>query len=338
MALNIIIFFAMVFNGAGFLHSPNEVQLNWGANFGPATQDGEWWRLGSAMFLHFGIIHLGLNMLALWESGQLVERMYGRLRFIGIYLLSGLFGNLVSLVMQGGGAIAGGASGAIFGVYGAALVFLWRERAAISVREFRLLFGGAIAFSILTIGMGFLVSGIDNGAHIGGLIAGILLSISFSKSITARAMPIKYIVGAAGLLLGASVYIGTHLPKPSYSWNDERLLRSVIGEFVAQDQEINRAWINLSYDAKQGDKPIEEIIKDIDLGIHKPYESSLDMLLDLPDDPSLPSAQKLEQLRRYTEIRKQKSELVIEDLKAKAELENQENAKQENLHTEDSTE
>jgi rhomboid protease GluP len=54
IAANVLIFVAMLFSGAGFWHSPNEVQLNWGANFGPATQDGEWWRLGTAMFLHLG--------------------------------------------------------------------------------------------------------------------------------------------------------------------------------------------------------------------------------------------------------------------------------------------
>ena len=61
IAINMAVFIAMLFNGAGLWHSPNNIQLTWGANFGPATQDGEWWRLASAMFLHFGVVHLVLN-------------------------------------------------------------------------------------------------------------------------------------------------------------------------------------------------------------------------------------------------------------------------------------
>ena len=113
VAINLIVFVAMLAGGAGLWHSSNSVQLAWGANFGPATQDGEWWRLGTAMFLHFGIIHLGLNLWALWDGGQLVERMYGSVRFTAIYFASGLTGNLLSLVANKGLAISGGASGAI---------------------------------------------------------------------------------------------------------------------------------------------------------------------------------------------------------------------------------
>ena len=95
--LNIAIFAVMVFFGAGLWHSSSEVPLAWGANFGPATQDGQWWRLGSAMFLHFGLIHLAMNMLALWDAGRLVERMYGSVRFGLLYLSAGVGGNLLSL-------------------------------------------------------------------------------------------------------------------------------------------------------------------------------------------------------------------------------------------------
>src|SRR5574340_252073 len=108
VAVNLLVFLAMLASGAGLWHSVNSVQLAWGANFGPATQDGEWWRLGTAMFLHFGAIHLALNMWALWDGGQLVERMYGHSRFAGIYFSSGLAGNLLLLVAYSGLAISGG--------------------------------------------------------------------------------------------------------------------------------------------------------------------------------------------------------------------------------------
>jgi len=98
---NLAVFLLMLGAGAGLWHADNEVQLAWGANFGPATQDGQWWRLGSALFLHFGLLHIAINLWALWDGGQLAERMYGPARFALIYFASGLFGNLLSLVAQG---------------------------------------------------------------------------------------------------------------------------------------------------------------------------------------------------------------------------------------------
>lgn len=318
IAANLLIFIAMLFSGAGFWHSPNEVQLNWGANFGPATQDGEWWRLGTAMFLHFGVIHLLLNAFSLWDAGQLVERMYGRIRFVGLYLLSGLFGNLLSLVVQGNQAVAGGASGAVFGVYGAALVFLWRERAAISKGEFKWLFGGGIAFSLLAIVLGFIIPGIDNAAHIGGFLAGIALSVVFSQSIIAKVMPRRYVLVALLMMAIATTFLTFNIPKPKYRWSEELLLRNEINAFLFENQAINRNWLQIEYESKQGDKSFEELAKTIDFSIVKPYQETVEKLSKLPNNPDLPSAQKVEQLKQYIETRKQQSELLVKGLRQQA--------------------
>ncbi len=312
---NVLVFFAMLVNGAGFWHSPNGVQLAWGANFGPATQDGEWWRLGSAMFLHFGMVHLVLNMWSLWDAGQLVERMYGHLRFVCIYLVSGLFGNLVSLVVQGNSAVSGGASGAIFGIYGAAIVFLWREREVITPHEFRWLFWGALGFASATILLGFIVPGIDNAAHIGGFVTGILASVVFAQSITARMVPRKITIVAASIIAIAASVLVLIIPPPKYRWSDELLVRNQINEFIYQDQAINRSWLEIMHEGKQGSKSFDEIAGKIDFDISEPYEESFEQLSRLPTNPALPSATQLENLLQYAQQRKEESKALAEKLR-----------------------
>ncbi len=315
IGINCMVFIAMLINGAGFWHSPNGVQLAWGANFGPATQDGQWWRLASAMFLHFGALHLTLNMWSLWDAGQLVERMYGHIRFVCIYLVSGLSGNLVSLVFHGNLAVSGGASGAIFGIYGAALIFLWRERAAITPHEFRWLFWGALGFASATIILGFIVPGIDNAAHIGGFVMGVLASIVFAQSITVKAMPIKSALVAASIIVIAALVLFLNIPAPKYLWSDELLVRNQISEFLNQDQAINRSWLEIMHEGKQGNKTFDEIAGRIDFDISEPYEDSFEKLSRLPTNPALPSAAQLESLLKYAWHRKEESKALTEKLR-----------------------
>lgn len=312
---NLLVFAAMLIDGAGLWHSTNAIQLAWGANFGPATQDGEWWRLGSAMFLHFGALHLLLNMWALWDAAQWVERMYGHVRFASIYIISGLAGNLLSLVIQGNSAISGGASGAIFGIYGALLTFLWRERSAITPHEFRWLFWGAFGFAIATIVMGFIIPGIDNSAHIGGFISGILASIVFSQPVSSRALPIKTSLIAACGMVSAIALLVLNIPTPKYHWSDELLIRKQIEDFLQQDQVINRSWLEIMHEDKQNAMTFDGIANHIDSAIGDLYEESFEKLSKLPANPALPSAAKLESLLKYTQQRKDESRALAEKLR-----------------------
>lgn len=312
---NVLVFIAMLIGGAGFWHSPNGIQLSWGANFGPATQDGEWWRLGSAMFLHFGVVHLIINAWSLWDAGQLVERMYGHLRFACIYFISGLSGNLVSLVVQGNLAVSGGASGAIFGIYGALLTFLWRERSAIAIHEFRWLFWGALAFASATIVLGFLVPGIDNAAHIGGFVAGVLTSIVFARSITTKTVPIKASLAAASLVALTIVMLVLSIPAPKYRWSEEKLVRKEIDEFISQDQAINRSWLEIMHEGRQGNATFDGLANHIDSAIGDRYEESFEKLSQLPANPALPSATKLGNLLQYVQHRKDESRALANKLR-----------------------
>jgi len=310
-------FLAMLASGAGLWHSSNSIQLAWGANFGPATQDGEWWRLGSAMFLHFGAIHLTLNMWALWDGGQLVERMYGHARFALIYFSSGLAGNLLSLVAHKGLAISGGASGAIFGMYGALLVFLWRERRNLHPRDFRWFFWGAAGFASVSLVLGLLITGIDNAAHIGGFLSGILCGVIFARPIKgAEQVGTRARVFAAGVLASSVVILIARIPAPAYLWSHELLARKEIGQFLREDATISQAWQNILDEGKRGNVSFEELAGRIDAAVSHPYEESFEHLSHIPPNPAMPSAATLETLRHYAEHRRDASRALAEGLRA----------------------
>lgn len=318
IATNVLVFGAMLLSGAGLWHSQNSVQLAWGANFGPATQDGEWWRLGSAMFLHFGLLHLALNMWALWDGGQWVERMYGRFRFAVIYFSAGLAGNFLSLVVHAGHAVSGGASGAIFGIYGALLSYLWLERSRIQRGEFRWMFWAALGFSVATIVFGLMVTGIDNAAHIGGLIAGLLTGVLFiNPNLGAAAMP-QQVRWTAGLVLVVLLgCMAANIPQQAYRWSDEKQVRQEIGEFLKEDAAISRAWDSILQQGRRRGASFEELADVIESVVAERYEHSFEELSALPNNANLPSAPAAERLTRYAERRRDASRAMVEGLRAK---------------------
>jgi membrane associated rhomboid family serine protease len=133
---------------------------------------GEWWRLLTAAFLHYGPIHLGLNMLALWWFGEVVERALGRGRFLLLYLVSGLAGSAGALIANPD-AVTVGASGAIFGMLGALLILEWQATGSFT--------GQAMTLIVINLAFSFAVSNISYGGHIGGLIGGILGTLALAR-------------------------------------------------------------------------------------------------------------------------------------------------------------
>lgn len=313
IAANLLVFVAMLFGGAGLWHSPNGIQLAWGANFGPATQDGEWWRLGSALFLHFGALHLALNMWALWDGGQWVERMFGSLRFAGIYFTAGLAGNLLSLVTHVGHAVSGGASGAIFGTYGALLSYLWLERQRIQRGEFRWLFWGALGFSAATIVFGLLIPGIDNSAHIGGFVTGILCGVILHDAEGARRRRWLALLG----LLGALAVMIARIPAPEYRWGDEKLIRQEISDFLRDDLLISQEWGQLLRQGKDGNLSFDQLADRIETVVAERYEKSFEELSALPRDAQLPSRPTLDRLQAYAARRRDASRDLVEGLRSR---------------------
>ncbi|MGH1516388.1 rhomboid family intramembrane serine protease [Chryseobacterium sp. JK1] len=183
--LNVLIYLIMVFSGLGWLSFKGEDLLNWGANYKPLTVSGQWWRLLTCMFLHGGLIHILTNMMGLMFVGIFIEPLLGRLKFTLIYLITGLIGSLASIAWYDG-AIGVGASGAIFGLYG---FFL----ACMLMKIFHPDFTKAFLFStIIFMGVNLLMGvlgGIDNAAHIGGLVSGFIIGVIIAWLLKKRAVP-----------------------------------------------------------------------------------------------------------------------------------------------------
>lgn len=317
LVINLVVFVLMLMAGAGLWHTSNGVQLAWGANFGPATQDGQWWRLFTALFIHFGIVHMALNMWALWDIGRLVERLYGRGRFTLLYLASGVLGNLLSLVVQGNKAVSGGASGAIFSLYGALLVFLWRERRQVERGEFRWLFGAASVFTLVTLGMGLVVPGIDNAAHVGGLLSGALLSILLAQPWMPNSPRLRLgRWGAASTLAVGLAVMVLRIPPPSYRLGEELRAREAIRQFLTDDQRISQQWDAILSQGQRRGLSFEQVAGSIDAQVTAVYEHSFEQLMAASPGEKAPSAKTLETLQAYATLRADASRELSQGLRS----------------------
>jgi membrane associated rhomboid family serine protease len=171
VAINVIVYLITVAQGSG-LNDPGGSLFNKWALFGPLVGGGDWWRLITSAFLHASVIHIAFNMLALWWLGAPVEMALGRVRFIGLYLVSGLAGAAGALVADPN-AVTVGASGAIFGLLGAGLILEWQATGSIA--------GNYLTLILINLAISFAVPGISIGGHLGGLIGGILATLAFAR-------------------------------------------------------------------------------------------------------------------------------------------------------------
>ncbi len=172
IAINVLVFAAMTASGVSFLNpTPREV-IPWGADFGPLTIAGaQWWRMLTACFVHFGIIHIGFNMFVLYQIGPFIETVFGRARYLLLYFFAGLAASIVSLLVHPLTTSAG-ASGAIFGLYGAVFGFLLMERRSLAPGAVQSIGKSAGIFILYNFIYGGMNGRTDLAAHIGGLIAG----------------------------------------------------------------------------------------------------------------------------------------------------------------------
>lgn len=171
IAINIIVYLTTVATGGGINSNAGTIYTH-GVLFGPSVADGDYWRLLTSAFMHYGPFHLGMNMLVLWFVGAPLEERMGRGRFLLLYLAAGLAG-AAGAILVSPCVLTAGASGAIFGLFGAALVL---ERQGVFV------YGGSIlGLIVLNLIITFSLSGISVGGHVGGFVGGILAMLGLSR-------------------------------------------------------------------------------------------------------------------------------------------------------------
>jgi rhomboid protease GluP len=206
LTTNLIIYLTMVFLGVDFMNPDVESLLLWGANYRPLTVGGEWWRLVTSTFIHIGLIHILLNMYALVLIGLFLEPYLGKVRFVSAYILTGILASLCSLWWNEN-TVSAGASGAIFGMYGVFLAMLSTNLIEKEQRKNLLTSIGIFVAYNLFAG---LKAGIDNAAHIGGLLSGLLIGYGYYPGLKSIGKPVwKYApIGAAGIVaVGLCIFV-----------------------------------------------------------------------------------------------------------------------------------
>jgi len=243
----------------------------WGANIGPLTLSGQYWRLFTAGFLHGGFLHIALNMWCLWSLGRLSERLFGRWQTFAIYMVTGVGGALLSIAYKPERAELG-ASGAIFGLVGAVMAGVKFGDLNISTGEKRAIFSSVVSFAVLNfiLGMqtGSIFGNVDNMCHLGGFVTGLLIGLPMGAFARRNKVwqVVTLVVTSAVLFAGARELIqtrGTEAQKDlarSAAEHGDPAAAAYLREYIKNNPEDQQALTSLGYYyvlTNQSDKAIE---------------------------------------------------------------------------------
>lgn len=298
VAVNVLVFIAMGVAGVGIFEPDGSAVVGWGSNFGPATMSGQWWRLFTSMFLHFGLIHLAFNMWALYQSGRTIERLYGSVRFGLLYLFAGLAGSMASLLWNPQ-VNSAGASGAIFGIFGGLLAFVINPRNGVPAAVMQEQRNSTLIFTAYSLFYGFAHSGIDNAAHIGGLVGGFLMGLLLARPLDqasrAHFDPARTATALAGGILALGLLMWPLLHPSDRVRNDSRFQAALVA-FAAQEQSAldatNRFFDDARSGAIRGDAHLPVLERDVLPKWGAAYDGIAAAKL-APDNPQYPLQQAL---------------------------------------------
>jgi rhomboid protease GluP len=240
VGINCLVFLVMVAHHVSAVSPTGDQLLYWGADHaGAVLQHGEWVRIVTAMFVHVGILHLATNMWCLWNLGLLAEPLMGSAGVLAVYILTGAAGNLLSTlynwmwpIRDAGGIsfpVGAGASGAVFGIAGALIILLKSHRLPVPPQELHKLRRSVIYFAAINLVIGFTISlgvverhtgvSIDNSAHFGGFLCGLLFAAPMVPRIgSPRPLFTQRLRITIGIVVGLLVLFGfyvAHVQPPS---------------------------------------------------------------------------------------------------------------------------
>ena len=310
IAINAMIWALLLSQGGEISRTPAAILLLWGGNAASEVQKGEWWRLLSAPFLHSGLLHAAMNMLGLYTAGIIVERIYGWRLYLIIFFGAALMGSALSLNFSAQQAVSVGASGAVFGVTGALLVAVFQNRDKLPSILGKQTVSGLGFFIVFALIQGFYIQGIDNAAHIGGLLGGCLAAFIlpdrfdlsfFQRHLITRSALALVVLAAATLALVAMAPPATIDQRRIFASAD--ILKRGLEHF---DQSM-RSLLQVKMDVKDGklsDQDAEERSRSVYAPLFRHVVAELAQVDFRPGDPREPFVRDVQRL----------SELLAESL------------------------
>ncbi len=309
--INVAVMLLMIVAGVHPMNPSSNDLLLWGGNSRYYTMDGDLWRLLSACFVHIGLIHLLLNLNALIYVGYIVEKQIGSLRFLLAYLLTGIFASTASIFWNEN-VISAGASGAIFGIYGLYLILLLFNVLEKSIRK---AFLSSILFFVgYNLLYGFTKEGIDNAAHIGGLVSGIIIALAFLPGLKPHSSEIykKLSVGVGAI----SIVLLSYVVFAQIS-TEELEFSKVIQQFSKQETTALRIY---SLPQNTPDDSLMHILKNESIPL---WKSNLALMKNtLNDELSNDNKNIVNKLIKYSELRIETCELIYKSIYEKTDMYN----------------
>ncbi len=183
IAANVVVFLGMTVSGVSPIQPQISDLVKWGANTGMQTLVSQPWRMWTSNYVHIGIVHIALNMWCLWSLGFLAERIFDRWTYFLTYTFCGIAGSLASLGLHPN-RFGAGASGAIFGLAGALIAALYLGHLPVPPRALKSTLKSLLTFAAYNLFFGAVFPGIDNSAHIGGLVCGLILGAVMARHLT----------------------------------------------------------------------------------------------------------------------------------------------------------
>lgn len=303
--LNIVIFLVMVLCGVHPLEPSVESLIQWGGNLRAITLDGQYWRLFTNVFLHGGLIHLLLNMYALLYVGGLLEKKFGKNRFLLVYIVTGVFASIAS-ISYNTNIVSIGASGAIFGIYGLFLSLLFSKNFSIPEDSRQNLLSSIVIFIIYNLYYGLTKEGIDNAAHIGGLTSGFIIGLAYYPAIREPKYSKFISYGLVAFLLLAILIAPRVIP------NKEGDFQNAMTEFGKNEEKA--LWMyreNLSYIPNEKVQLYYDRFRNEGIELWNENIKILTSLTDLP--PYL--KERVDILTEYCNLRKESCETMQSMLK-----------------------